>query len=369
MREEPADLAAVMFDGVDKLQHLCWRFIDPACRPERPTPWEQEMIELCERTSARWTRCSRELVALAGPGATVVLASDHGFGPTREVFHVNSVAGAQGLPDLGRRATRRRAGDGTDVGFAEMTRHIHALDWERTRGLRGDARAARASTSSAACPAATRRCPSDVRAQLMDELAAGLRELRRPHDGRPLVDEVWTRDRAFAGPYEASAPTSRWCWPTAGRCRSCPPTRSSPGAPSRAGTTAGRASSWRPDPVIRAGARVDELSIVDVAPLLLHRLGLPVPDDMAGSVPVEIFEPASWSGGRRGTPPPPGARRARGRRPTTSSWTPRSRPASWSASAPSDTSSDERRGADAKAVAAQRDPAALPAGRARGPTW
>jgi hypothetical protein len=41
-----------------------------------------------------------------------------------------------------------------------------------------------------------------------------------------------------------------------------------------------------------AGARVDELSIVDVAPLLLHRLGLGVPDDMAGRVPVEILEPA-----------------------------------------------------------------------------
>jgi hypothetical protein len=43
-------------------------------------------------------------------------------------------------------------------------------------------------------------------------------------------------------------------------------------------------------PGIRAGARVDELSIVDVAPLILHRLGLPVPDDMAGRVPTAIFE-------------------------------------------------------------------------------
>ena len=39
MRTEPADLVGVLFDGVDKLQHLCWRFIDPACRPARPSPW------------------------------------------------------------------------------------------------------------------------------------------------------------------------------------------------------------------------------------------------------------------------------------------------------------------------------------------
>src|SRR5262245_2392257 len=28
MREEPAHLTAVLFDGVDKLQHFCWRFLD-----------------------------------------------------------------------------------------------------------------------------------------------------------------------------------------------------------------------------------------------------------------------------------------------------------------------------------------------------
>ena len=27
MRQDPTELTAVMFDGVDKLQHLCWRFI------------------------------------------------------------------------------------------------------------------------------------------------------------------------------------------------------------------------------------------------------------------------------------------------------------------------------------------------------
>ena len=30
MAEEPADLIGILFDGVDKLQHLCWRFLDPA---------------------------------------------------------------------------------------------------------------------------------------------------------------------------------------------------------------------------------------------------------------------------------------------------------------------------------------------------
>ena len=36
MQEDPCDLTAVLFDGVDKLQHLLWRFIDPALRAHAP---------------------------------------------------------------------------------------------------------------------------------------------------------------------------------------------------------------------------------------------------------------------------------------------------------------------------------------------
>ena len=43
------------------------------------------------------------------------------------------------------------------------------------------------------------------------------------------------------------------------------------------------------DPGRRAAS--SELSIVDVAPLLLYSLGVPVPDDMSGRVPAEVFEP------------------------------------------------------------------------------
>jgi len=44
-------------------------------------------------------------------------------------------------------------------------------------------------------------------------------------------------------------------------------------------------------PELRHGARCDELSIVDVAPLLLHSLGVHVPDGLDGRVPTELLEP------------------------------------------------------------------------------
>src|SRR5262249_48616942 len=47
IQEDPCALMAVLFDGVDRIQHLCWRFIDPAYAGEVRTRWEQEVRARC----------------------------------------------------------------------------------------------------------------------------------------------------------------------------------------------------------------------------------------------------------------------------------------------------------------------------------
>ncbi len=44
-------------------------------------------------------------------------------------------------------------------------------------------------------------------------------------------------------------------------------------------------------PGIRAGAEVGNLSILDVAPALLHSLGLEIPTQMEGAFPSSMYEP------------------------------------------------------------------------------
>ena len=203
MSTEQADLVAVLFDGVDKLQHLCWRFIDPACRPDRPDAWEREMIELCERYFRSLDDQIAQILALAGDEATIVLASDHGFGPTRDVFHVNSWLEQQGYLFWAAEDERERAA--TDVGFAEMTRHVNALDWSRT--------VAYAATPSSQgihivdrVPGSDEPLPEQVREQLTLEIARRCARWCAPTTGEPLVEEVWTRRQAFSGPYEQLGP-------------------------------------------------------------------------------------------------------------------------------------------------------------------
>src|SRR5262249_30989683 len=35
MSSDPSDLTAIVFDGIDKIQHACWPLLDPAYAPQR----------------------------------------------------------------------------------------------------------------------------------------------------------------------------------------------------------------------------------------------------------------------------------------------------------------------------------------------
>ena len=47
IKKEPTDLISIVFDGFDKISHLCWEFIDPALYPKNPEPWQAQVRELC----------------------------------------------------------------------------------------------------------------------------------------------------------------------------------------------------------------------------------------------------------------------------------------------------------------------------------
>ena len=92
IQEAPCELTAILFDGVDKLQHLLWRFIDPAYMPIHPSAWDQRIRDLCLAYFRQLDGLIAEIVAMAGPGrkTSIFLASDHGFGPSTEVFYINA---------------------------------------------------------------------------------------------------------------------------------------------------------------------------------------------------------------------------------------------------------------------------------------
>ncbi len=284
-----ADLIGIMFDGTDKLQHLCWRFIDAACRPAQPDPWEQEIIELCESYFRGLDAKLAQIVELAGADATVVVASDHGFGPTWDLLYVNAWLEEQGY--LAYRDAAAPGAAASAVGFAEMTRHVAQLDWDRT--------VAYAATPSSQGITIVRKqpggdpMPRERREALGAQIAAGLREITNPVTGRPVVLDVLTREEAYAGPHEELGPDlslvladgaamSILRSDTVVRRREYP-----------LGNHQWQGVFMAAGPGIRAGVALEELSILDVAPTLLYSLDVPIPPDMTGRLAEAAFEPAA----------------------------------------------------------------------------
>ena len=281
LETESPELVGIVFDGVDKLQHLCWRFLDPATRDRQESAWERDITTLCEDYFRDLDEIIGELVALAGPQATVLFGSDHGFGPTDEVFYVNTWLEQHGyLAWAGDVATT----EATGIGFDEMTRHVHTLDWSATLAY-----AATPSSQGihvvAREPGSTEPLAAARRDEIVRRLARDLRDAVHPVTGRPIADEVVTREEAFSGPYEGCAPDVS-IMPADGLSISI--LRSEDAFRPRETVRGNHRFDGifiAAGPGVRPGEQVEDVSILDVTPLILRALGLAAPDDLDGRLP------------------------------------------------------------------------------------
>ena len=287
MREEPAPLTAVLFDGVDKLQHFCWRFIDRNLLSEHPSAWESRVRELCLDYYREVDRMIGELVAGAGDETSVFLASDHGFGATDEVFFLNAWLERNGyLAWVDSGDIRQKHAE--ILGLGTMARRYYDVDWTKT---------------TAYCPTPSSNgifittrdenghgvAPEDYES-FRRNLIASLLEFRDEQTGQPVVERIWTREEAFDGRHMTSAPDLTLRLRDCGLVSILPSDVLLKARDEIAGTHRPVGVFAARGPGIRQGASVEEMSILDVAPTLLHALGLPIPEEMEGRIREELYE-------------------------------------------------------------------------------
>ncbi|HEU4402786.1 MAG TPA: alkaline phosphatase family protein, partial [Candidatus Polarisedimenticolia bacterium] len=188
MESEPWDLAAVVFDGVDKLQHICWRFLDDRLFPASTAePWERRVRDLCLDYFRRLDDLIARLLEIAGPETRVVLASDHGFGPSDEIFYVNTWLGQQG--HLEWRDGVPLAEEGM-LNTEGMKTPAFLFNWERTHAY----------TLTPGSNGIYLRLPgggaagSPGRESLCRQIAAALLEVTNPATGERVVRRAMTRE-------------------------------------------------------------------------------------------------------------------------------------------------------------------------------
>jgi predicted AlkP superfamily phosphohydrolase/phosphomutase len=281
--KDRTELTAVVLDGPDKLQHLFWRFVDPAFVKADADDWHRRIGDLCVDFYRGLDANIRRLMTAAGPDTDVLFTSDHGFGPTTEIFYLNEWLGRQGYLTWSAEAREDAHGH---LGAEKFKDHLRMIDWKATKAF---------------CPT-----PSSNAVFVKKDLGSGLgvkeedylpfvlklqRELldiRDPASGEPVVVgadlnklrgssfvepcpdiTVRLRDSGFVSILKSSEVVAPRPFPD--------------GTHRPAGIFIGHGPSFR------HGERLAPLSILDIAPLMLTLLGVPVPSDFEGRVPTEAL--------------------------------------------------------------------------------
>jgi predicted AlkP superfamily phosphohydrolase/phosphomutase len=287
MTTTPWDFAAIVFDGVDKLQHAFWSVLDPA-HLDAGDPVQGRTRERCLCYFRELDGHLAHLVGLAGPDTHVLAVSDHGFGPTDEIFYVNEWLHAQGFLHW---ADSGPVQDTEDLTVERLKHHVTAVDWDRTLAY-----ALTPSSNGIHIRVAEGSGDAGVKpGQYLGfrrELADALLEIEDPHTGEPVVTRVATREEAYPGPCMPEAPDLTLSLRDGGFV-------SVVRSPTWLRRRTNVQGTHRPDgifaaygPGVRAGTRLDRHSILDVAPTVLHLLGEEVPADFEGSVTVDALTPS-----------------------------------------------------------------------------
>lgn len=278
-------LVAVVFEGVDRLQHMLWDLLDPRWFPADPGSEDLAARDAVHEYFRVLDRLLQDLVEAAGPEARTFIASDHGFGSTTELFHVNSW-----LAEAGYLAWTPDAEYGSDeqMSARNMRDQFASIDWDRTVAY---ARTASANGIYLVDGLGKSRPPltPEARRALAGEIAERLLAWRDPETGTPVVTSALHRDDAYPGAAKEEAPDLLLTLRDGGFVSITRSDRVVRPRPQVKGT-------HRPDgvllargPGVRPGFDLGAPSILDVAPTLLYSLDLAVPDDFEGRVLAEAF--------------------------------------------------------------------------------
>lgn len=285
LEEDRPDLLAVLFDGVDKIQHQAWYYLDPQLQPEKPDSFHQQLRELCLSYFRNLDSYLEQLVAIAGPEARVFMASDHGFCESAVIVRINRY-----LAYLGHLVYQEL--DGTAAAKRREASPFAYLNWQKTVAYCPTPSSNGIIIRVAREPGQPGIAPEDYFA-FRERLIGQLYQLIDPATGQPAIRNILIREDAFPGQATASAPDLTLVLADNGfvSIRNVSPPVGQ--RPRPVGTHHPDGVFLAAGPGIRAGESGDLFPITDIAATLLHSLDLPIPENFDGQVATAVFT-ATW---------------------------------------------------------------------------
>jgi predicted AlkP superfamily phosphohydrolase/phosphomutase len=320
-RDHPADFMLVHFLATDIAQHALWKHHDAAHPAHEPALAARFGTAICQ-VYARLDAAIAQLSALM-PTASVLVMSDHGFGPLHRIINLNNFFIERGLMALkpqtwvrARAWAFRRGLTPAAVWKIVERMGLQNLIWRVSKQARNQvvskflgfedvdwSRTLAYSMGHVGQVYLNLRgrephgiVAPDEYAAVRAQVIAALSELRDPATGQALVEQIIPREKAASGPYLERGPDLHIMmdgyrtiafplFAADGKIIS-QQIRGDSGSHRRSGVLIAAG------PVFQCGQTVHGARIIDLAPTLLHALGLPVPEDMDGQVLQAALAPA-----------------------------------------------------------------------------
>jgi len=182
-----------LFDTPDRLQHMLWRFREPAHPANNGAGADPELARAIEEHYRECDRIVGRVLEHAGEETLLMVLSDHGMNTFQRGVHLNTWLWENGLLAL-----QNGSRPGGDEG--EFFRNV---DWSRTRayalGLGGIYLNRRGREEKGIVS-------EEEAAGLAARIASSLSKLGDPGRGVPAIRSIATREQIYSGPFAAEAP-------------------------------------------------------------------------------------------------------------------------------------------------------------------
>jgi predicted AlkP superfamily phosphohydrolase/phosphomutase len=276
------DLLVGVIETTDRVQHMMWRLIDPG-HPLYDAALASRFGGSIERMYQKADDFVGQVVQRLPEGTTLMVVSDHGFHSFRYGVNLNTWLVEHGYMVLkGQRPGEKKLDDlfGGSGTFWEN------VDWPGTKAyamglgqiyVNLDRREAQGSVSE------------QVYDQVVDAIAAELRDFVDPSTGRRIVRNVYKRRDIYTGPFFKDAADLqvgfedgyRSSWQTA--LGGTPPQLIEPNLKKWSGDHGSFDYAITPG-VLFSSVKLStaEPRIIDIAPTVLKLFGLPIPQDIDG---------------------------------------------------------------------------------------
>ncbi len=341
---EAWDFAMVVFNGTDTISHAMWKYMDathPLYDASKAAKYGNAIRDYYAYLDGKLARYVDELAG----DTTLVVMSDHGFGPFHKFIHVNnwllqqSYMAVKPGPAAGLKHTLFRGGFSPmnvydklmRLGLGSLKREVvrgqgqgllktlflsfDDIDWSRTQayslGNVGQIYLNVKGREPQGCVE-----PGAEYELLREAIIARLRTLTDPATGEPVVETIYRREELYHGDYLEKAPDIVFL-PTRleyfgfgeyefGSHKIIEPMRRG-----ISGTHRMNGIFMAYGAGVRPGTVVENASLIDLAPTILHLMGEAVPAHMDGRVLSEALiddaaEVRQRAAAPRATQPPTG---------------------------------------------------------------